>query len=116
LCNGDAAVGGIAHDVIHNFCDLLFQFVDKLLRIILLVLNIAQFLFPDTCELTTFEQFLANQVYEFDSRGSSNQSFALALDVVALEKRLEAKGYRILERPVEINPSDEEYLQGSIQK
>lgn len=34
----------------------------------------------------------------------------------ALEKRLEAKGYRILERPVEINPSDEEYLQGSIQK
>ena len=34
----------------------------------------------------------------------------------ALEKRLESKGYRILERPEEINPSDEEYLQGSVKK
>ena len=33
-----------------------------------------------------------------------------------LEKRLESKGYRILERPEEINPSEEEYLQGSIKK
>ncbi len=34
----------------------------------------------------------------------------------ALEKRLESKGYRILERPEEILPDEVEYLQGSIKK
>lgn len=34
----------------------------------------------------------------------------------ALEKRLESKGYRILERPKEILPNEVEYLTGSIRK
>lgn len=34
----------------------------------------------------------------------------------ALEKRLEAKGYKVLERPEEILPPEEEYLTGSIKK
>ena len=34
----------------------------------------------------------------------------------ALEKRLESKGYKILERPEEILPNEVEFLQGSIKK
>ena len=65
--------------------DLLLQLVDELLGIVLLGFDVAQLLFPDTRELTALEQFLADEVYEFDARGGGHKTLALTLDVVALE-------------------------------
>ena len=50
--DGYAAVGCVRQHSIHNFCHLLFQLADKLLGIICVMLNIAQFFLPDACQLT----------------------------------------------------------------
>ena len=46
---GDATIGRVGYDLVNDLRHLLFQFVDKLLRVVFLVFDVAQFLFPDTC-------------------------------------------------------------------
>ena len=68
------------------------EFFDELLGVVLLMLDVAQLLLPDACELTTLQELLPDQVDEFDARGGGNQALALALDVVALEEGLDDGG------------------------
>ena len=89
LCERDATVGGVGHHLLDDIGDLLFQLVDKLCGIVLLVLDVTQFLFPDTCQLTALEQFLADEVDEFDARRGGDESFAFAFDIAALEECLD---------------------------
>ena len=46
--DGNTTIAGVDHHVVHNLSHLLLQFVDKLFGIVFLVLDIAQFLLPDT--------------------------------------------------------------------
>ena len=50
------------------------------------MLYVAQFLLPNTREFATFQQFLAYQVYQFNTRRSGNKVFPLALDIMPLEE------------------------------
>ena len=76
----------------NDLCNLRLQFVDKLLGIVFLVLYVAQLLFPDTCQFAALQQFLANQVDQFDACRCGNQTFTLSLDIVAFEEGLDDGG------------------------
>ena len=89
LCERDATVGGVGHHLLDDIGDLLFQLVDKLCGIVLLVLDVTQFLFPDTCQLTALQQLLADEVDELDARRGGDESFAFAFDIAALEECLD---------------------------
>ena len=83
------AIGGVGKNVTHYLCDLRLQFLDKLCRIIFLVLYVTQFLLPYTREFATLQQFLAYEVNQFDTRGCGDKVFPLALDIMALEECLD---------------------------
>ena len=51
----------------HYGRNLLLQFVDEEAWVILLVFDVAQFLFPNTCQLAALEQFFLDHVYQFDA-------------------------------------------------
>ena len=68
---------------------LCLQFIDKLFGIVFLVFDVTKFLFPDTSQLTTLQQFLPNQVDEFNSCGGGDETFAVAFDIVTFEKGLD---------------------------
>ena len=53
------------------------------------MLYVAQFLLPDTRQLATLKQLLANQVNQFDTCWGSYQTLAFALDIVALKQCLD---------------------------
>ena len=90
--DGDTTVGRIAHDIMDDISHLLFQLVDKLLGIVFLMLDIAQLLLPDTSQFTALQELLTDEVDEFDACGCGDEAFALALDIVALEKGLDDRG------------------------
>ena len=56
--------------------------------------DVAQFLLPDTCQLTTLQQFLADEVDKFNARGGGDEAFLVAFDIVALEEGLNDAGTR----------------------
>ena len=87
--DGHVAVAVVGQHVVHDFGDLLFQFVDKQHRVVGLSLDVAQFLLPDARQFAAFEQFFVDGVDEFDARGRGQQILAFAPDVVALEQRLD---------------------------
>ena len=89
---GDTTITGISHDFLDNLRHLTLQFFDKLHGVVLLVLDIAQLLLPDTRQLTTLQQFLTDKVDQFDTRWSGDEPFAIALDVMALEEGLDDAG------------------------
>ena len=89
---GYAAVGGVAHDVVDNVGHLLLQFGNELGWVVGFVLYVAQLLLPDTCQFTTLEQFLVNEVDEFNAGRGCHESLAFALDVVALEQGFDDAG------------------------
>ena len=68
--------------------NLLLQFADKLSRVVSLVLYVAQFLLPYSRQLTALEQFLLDEVDEFDACSRSHEVFSLPSDIVPLEQRL----------------------------
>ena len=70
----------------------MLQLVDELSGIVFLMLYVAQFLLPDTRELTALEEFLADEIDELDARRRGYQTFALPADIVALEKCLDDAG------------------------
>ena len=90
--NCDTTVGRVAHHIMYDVCHLLFQLVDKLLGIVLLMLNVAELLLPDACEFTTLQQLFANQVDEFYACRCRHQALSLSLDIVALEECLDDRG------------------------
>ena len=83
------AVGTIVHHSQHDVRDHLLQFADEGGSVVLVALYLSEFLFPDTCELGTLQQFLVNESDELDSRLCGSQALANPLDVVALEQRLD---------------------------
>ena len=58
------------------------------------MLDVAELLFPDTCQLTTLQKFFMNGVDEFDTCRGCHQVLALAADVVALEEGFDDAGTR----------------------
>ena len=58
------------------------------------MLDIAQFLFPDACQLTALEQFLADKVNEFDTRRRGYEPLLVTLYIVPLEEGLDDAGTR----------------------
>ena len=56
------AVAIVAQHIVHNLGYLLLQFVDKLCGVVLLMLDVAQLLLPDTRQLATLHQFFMNGV------------------------------------------------------
>ena len=73
---------------------LSLQFLDKLSGIVFLMLDVAQLLFPDTCQFTALQQFLVDEVDELDARWGGDEALAVALDIVALEEGLDDAGTR----------------------
>ena len=57
-----------------------------------MVLDVTQFLLPDSRQLTTLQQFLVDGVNQFDARGRGDEVLALALDIVPLEEGLDDAG------------------------
>ena len=53
------------------------------------MLDVAQFLFPDARQFTAFQQFLADEVDEFDACWCGYQALTFALDIMALEEGLD---------------------------
>ena len=51
--------------------------------------DVAQFLLPDTRQFTALQQFLVDEVDEFDACRGGDEAFAVALDIVALEECLD---------------------------
>ena len=85
-------VRAVAHHLLHNLRHLHLQLVNKLVGIILLVLNVAQLLFPDARQLRTLQQLFVDEVNQFYTRRSSHQVLALLADVVTLEQGLDDGG------------------------
>lgn len=73
--NRDASVGVVAQYVVYDGGNLLLQFADKLSRVVSLVLDVAQFLLPYSRQLTALEQFLLDEVDEFDACSRSHEVF-----------------------------------------
>ena len=69
--------------------ELLYKSADKVGSVILSVLNVSQFLLPYTGQLTALEQFLLDEVDEFDACGSGYEVFSLALDISSFEESLD---------------------------
>ena len=90
--DADAAVAGVAHDVVDNLGDLLFEFADELLGVVGAVFDVAELLLPDARELAALEELLADESDELDAGGCGDEPFALATDVVALEECLDDAG------------------------
>ena len=82
----------VGQHIVDYIGDLLFQFIHKLRRIILTLLNIAQFLLPDTREFATLEQFLFYCVYELDACGCGHEVLSLAANVMAFEECFDYAG------------------------
>ena len=89
---GDAAVGGVGHHLVDNLRDLGFQLFYELLCVVLLVLDVAEFLLPDARQFAAFQEFLADEVDEFYARRCGDKALAVAAYVVALEERLDDTG------------------------
>ena len=92
--HGDAARGAVVEHLPHDLGNLLLQFADKLRRVELAVLYVAQLLLPDAGQLAALQQFLAYGVYQLYAGGGGKQVLALPHDVVALEERLNDAGSR----------------------
>ena len=89
---GYSSVTLVGNDLTYYLSDLLLQFVDELLRVVFLCLDVAQFLLPDARQFGTLEQFLADEVYQFDACRCGYEALALLADIMALEQRLDDGG------------------------
>ena len=54
-----------------------------------MMLDITQFLLPDTRQFTTLQQFFLDDVYQFDAGSRGQQVLLLPTDIVALEECLD---------------------------
>ena len=92
--DGDTTVGGVANHLTDYFRDLLLQLIDKLLWVVFLRLDVTQLLLPDTRQLSTLQEFLTNQIYQFDTRRRGQQVLAFLADIMALKQRLDDSSTR----------------------
>lgn len=84
--HGDPAITSVTHHLMHNFCHLGLEFLYKLLSIVFLMFDVAEFLFPDSSKFTALQEFLTDEVDELDACWGSDEALAVTLDIVPLEK------------------------------
>ena len=82
-------VGVFTHDIVDDGSDLLLQFLYEQCCIILLMLDVTEFLFPDACEFTTLQQLFLDGINEFYTRLRGNQILPLTTDIMSFEERFD---------------------------
>ena len=93
LCgDGDITIGMVVPNGIDNFRYHLFQFLHEVLGIVCATLYFTKFLFPTTCELGTFEQFLVDDANELNACWCGKNALALSTNISALEECLDDGG------------------------
>ena len=73
-----ATIARIRHHLLYDFRYLGLQFLDELLGIVCLMFDVAQFLLPDTRQFTAFQQFLMDEVDEFDACRGGDEALPIS--------------------------------------
>ena len=70
------SVAGIEHHLGDDLGDHLLQLLQKLTRLVLMLLDLTKFLLPNTRQLSTFEEVFVDEADELNARRRRLQAFA----------------------------------------
>ena len=79
----DAIVG---KNIGNDLCYLIFQLLHEALRVVLLMFDVAQFLFPDASQLGAFQEFFMNQVNQLHTCRCREEILAFLFNITPLEE------------------------------